>query len=49
MVVVGTKKYRILVLVSRTCCIESSFDLFMPFELINIVIEKTNIEGNVQM
>ena len=35
--------------VSRTCCIESSYDLVMPHELINIVIEMTNIEVNIQM
>ena len=35
--------------VSRTCCIDSSFDLVMPPELINIVIEVTTMEGNEQM
>ena len=47
--IMNTKPGPTLYAVSKTYCIESSVDLFMPFELINIVIEMTNIEGNVQM
>ena len=44
--IMDTKPGPTLYAITRTYSVESSFDLFMTTELLNIVIEMTNIEGN---